>query len=67
MPPGAAERIVVAVVEIFQGRRAVLYEVEGAALVCVAAAGVAMPRAGWGGGSRLGWGSRGGRSRTIGS
>lgn len=35
----AAERIVTAVVEVFQGRRAVLYEIDGAALVCVAAAG----------------------------
>jgi PAS domain S-box-containing protein len=35
----AAERIVTAVVEVFQGRRAVLYEIDAASLVCVAAGG----------------------------
>ena len=35
----AAERIVSAVVEVFQGRRAVLYEIDDASLVCVAAGG----------------------------
>ncbi len=35
----AAERIVTAVVEVFQGRRAVLYEIDGGSLVCVAAGG----------------------------
>jgi PAS domain S-box-containing protein len=35
----AAEHIVTAVVEVFQGRRAVLYEVDAASLVCVAAGG----------------------------
>jgi PAS domain S-box-containing protein len=45
----AAERIVRAVVEVFQGRRAVLYEINDAALVCVAAAGAGDARswAGW--------------------
>jgi PAS domain S-box-containing protein len=45
----AAERIVSAVVEIFQGRRAVLYEADGATLVCVAAAGPSESRSwvGW--------------------
>lgn len=35
----AAERIVTAVVEVFHGRRAVLYEIDGGSLVCVAAGG----------------------------
>lgn len=35
----AADRIVTAVVEVFQGRRAVLYEIDAASLVCVAAGG----------------------------
>jgi PAS domain S-box-containing protein len=35
----AAQRIVTAVVEVFQGRRAVLYEIDAASLVCVAAGG----------------------------
>jgi PAS domain S-box-containing protein len=35
----AADRIVSAVVEVFQGRRAVLYEIDEASLVCVAAGG----------------------------
>jgi PAS domain S-box-containing protein len=37
--PAAAERIVTAVVEVFQGRRAVLYEIDAGSLVCVAAGG----------------------------
>ena len=45
----AAERIVTAVVEVFQGRRAVLYELDAGTLVCVAAAGSGDARswAGW--------------------
>lgn len=35
----AAERIVSTVVEVFQGRRAVLYEIDDASMVCVAAGG----------------------------
>jgi PAS domain S-box-containing protein len=45
----AAERIVTAVVEVFQGRRAVLYEIDAASLVCVAAGGAEDSRSwvGW--------------------
>ncbi len=45
----AAERIVTAVVEIFQGGRAALYEIDAAGLVCVAAAGAGDARSwtGW--------------------
>jgi PAS domain S-box-containing protein len=35
----AADRIVTAAVEVFQGHRAVLYEIDAASLVCVAAGG----------------------------
>jgi PAS domain S-box-containing protein len=45
----AADRIVTAVVEVFQGRRAVLYEIDAASLVCVAAGGAGDA------GSWLGW------------
>ena len=45
----AAERIVSAVVEIFQGGRAALYEIDAAGLVCVAAAGAGDAR------SWMGW------------
>jgi PAS domain S-box-containing protein len=45
----AADRIVTAVVEVFQGRRAVLYEIDAASLVCVAAGGAEDARSwvGW--------------------